>query len=98
MTRRSLPILAAIAAALLAGLPSSAVRAQQVFLGDPVDSSGRPFPMIPGLPLGQSPSGHPARCSHSLAKDSGRAGKRCRLKSLSPCRGTGLSPAPETSR
>ena len=51
MTRRSLPILAAIAAALLAGLPSSAVRAQQVFLGDPVDSSGRPFPMMPGLPL-----------------------------------------------
>ncbi|TDJ06071.1 MAG: hypothetical protein E2O71_09970 [Deltaproteobacteria bacterium] len=51
MTPRSLPILAAIAAALLAGLPSSAVRAQQVFLGDPADSRGRPFPMMPGLPL-----------------------------------------------
>ncbi len=51
MTPRPLPILAAIAAALLAGLPSSAVRAQQVFLGDPVDSSGRPYPMLPGLPL-----------------------------------------------
>ena len=48
MSPRILPILAAL---LIAGVPSSPVLAQQVFLGDPVDASGRPFPMMPGLPL-----------------------------------------------
>ncbi len=51
MSPRILPSLVSVAALLIAGVPSSTVLAQQVFLGDPVDPSGKPLPMMPGLPL-----------------------------------------------
>ncbi len=52
MSPHILPTLISVAALLIAGVPSSPVLAQQVFLGDPVDpSSGKPLPMMPGLPL-----------------------------------------------